>query len=48
MILPLLISMLVFAASLYVLIEVSNYFTDAAERIGPLVFYALYIGGLFK
>ncbi|MBN2619722.1 calcium/sodium antiporter [candidate division WOR-3 bacterium] len=30
----LLISILVFAASLYVLIEASNYFTDAAERIG--------------
>jgi cation:H+ antiporter len=34
MIVPLLIWILVFAASLFVLIEASNYFTDAAERIG--------------
>lgn len=34
MIIPLFVWVLVFAASLYVLIEASNYFTDAAERIG--------------
>jgi len=34
MILPILVWMLVFAASLFVLIEASNYFTSAAERIG--------------